>query len=483
MNIDQWRSEVLTAVGNGRRFAGLFGTDVDGDLRLTALLARAGGIDRLDVVLPAGSKGYPALSRDLQAAFWYERELHDLFGVVPEAHPRLDPLVLPVTNGSRPRPGAEDGPSRLVPDEAMLPRLILGEGLFTIPHGPVRSGIFESIEYLIETPGEDVLHPQIRVFAKHRGLEKRFERMPVADAILLAERVEGIASVAHALAFAHAVEAMAGVSVPPPAGAVRVLHAELERIANHLDTALRLAEAAGLAVAVARFGWHKERVMRVVSSLCGNRFGRGVVVPGGVAGPPRLPVAEIRAALHDLETAISGDERELMGTSTFLDRLRGTGPLRPALAAEHGALGPIGRASGVVDDARTTRPYDAYAHLPAPDVPGLSDGDALARLRVRFAELHAAFGLARAALVAISGDIDTPAFDLPDGRGIGWAEAPQGEVVYVVEVAGGRIRRCKPRSASFHNQVLFHSVFAGEILTDFPFIEASFGLSPAGVAL
>ena len=69
------------------------------------------------------------------------------------------------------------------------------------------------------------------------------------------------------------------------------------------------------------------------------------------------------------------------------------------------------------------------------------------------------------------------------GRAAGWAEAPQGEVLYDVTLEDGRISRCHPRSASFHNLVLMHDVFAGDILTDFPFIEASFGLSVAGVAL
>ncbi len=69
------------------------------------------------------------------------------------------------------------------------------------------------------------------------------------------------------------------------------------------------------------------------------------------------------------------------------------------------------------------------------------------------------------------------------GRAVGWAEAPQGEVTYDVRIDAGRIVRCHPRSASFHNLVLMHEVFAGDILTDFPFIEASFGLSIAGVAL
>jgi Ni,Fe-hydrogenase III large subunit len=68
------------------------------------------------------------------------------------------------------------------------------------------------------------------------------------------------------------------------------------------------------------------------------------------------------------------------------------------------------------------------------------------------------------------------------GEEFGWAEAPQGELVYVVQVADGRLGRVKVRSASFHNLSFFHLAFPKDILTDFAFIEASFGISIAGVA-
>lgn len=485
-DVAAWRAAVLRAVERGGRFAGLFGTDVRGDVRLTALVAAA-DIQPYDVMLPAAMTEYPALTPDLPAAAWYERELHDLFGVHPAGHPRLDPLVLPLQTGAvdRPRPGSPSPVSGLTPSDRTVPSLVVGAGVFTIPHGPVRSGVFESIEYLVETPGENVLHPQIRVHAKHRGLEKRFEGMTTDDAVLLAERVEGIASVAHALAFAHAVERVAGVEPPPAAAAIRVLLAELERVANHLDVALRLAEAAALAVAMSRLGWHKERVLRLQSRLSGSRFARGIVVPGGVSRLPGIAAADIRVALDRLEPAIAADERELMLTSSFLDRLRTTGVIGPSLAARHGALGPIGRASGVGEDARVTRPYDGYGILDQPTPPVLVEGDAMARLRVRWTEVHAAFTLARAAIdVLVSADeVLRRDVGRPDGRGIGWAEAPQGEVLYAVDLIDGVLTRCKPRSASFHNLVLFHDTFDTEILTDFPFIEASFGLSVAGVVL
>jgi Ni,Fe-hydrogenase III large subunit len=408
----------------------------------------------------------------VDAAFWYERVIHDETGLVPDGHPRLAPLVAPGTT-----------------DDHALARHVAGYGLFTIPHGPVRSGVFESMEYLVETPGEAIPHLNMRIFYKHRGVAARFAGAAVADGVLLAERAEGIASVAHALAYCHAVEAVAGCQIPRAAALVRVVHAELERIANHLDVAMRLADAAGLAVATARMALHKERVMRLVSRLCGSRFGRGVVVPGGISpswGTAGTPVEQVLAELGLIEKRITADAAVLMGTSSFLDRLRGTGPLTSARAREHGALGPVGKASGYSDDARFARPYDAYTLLDTEPVGQHSGGDAMTRLAVRFDEVTRAFRFIRLALEDLPerGRLTHRApCDPRGGRAAGWAEAPQGEVLYDLSIEGGRIAHCRPRSASFHNLVLMHEVFAGDILTDFPFIEASFGLSVAGAAL
>jgi formate hydrogenlyase subunit 5 len=478
-----WDTLISRVAVVGRRFAALSATRAPDDphdpggrgagpVTLTAHVARPGGVDAIEVTLPPDATSYPSLTPHVPAAFWYERVIHDETGLVPLGHPRLAPLV---------RSGTPDGHA--------LPRHVDGYGMFTIPHGPVRSGVVESMEYLIETPGEAIPHLNMRIFYKHRSIAGAFAGRPVEDGVLLAERTEGIASVAHALAYCHAVEAIADCEIPRDAAMLRVLQAELERIANHLDVAARLAEAAGLAVAAARFALHKERVMREVGGLCGSRFGRGVVIPGGVAAIPDTGGLSVR--LDPLERAIAADTAALLGTSSFLDRLRGTGTLTAARARDHGALGPIGKASGFRDDARQTRPYDGYGYgRPAPAAdqfpPARGAGDALARLLVRADEVTEAFGLIRRALSFLPERTEATPYapcHPPDGRATGWAEAPQGEVLYDVTVAGGRVVRCQPRSASFHNLALMHRVFAGDILTDFPFIEASFGLSVAGAAL
>lgn len=495
--LPEWRRTVRRRVRAGQRLAGLYGTDARGACQLTALLADGDRIDVLSALAepdpddPGGTIRYPALSTDVAAAFWYERALHDLSGVVPQGHPRLDPLLLDRGGEApAPLPGAPALPGRPAPTtgERQGPVDVAGHGMFTLPLGPVRSGVLESIEFLIETPGEDIPHLNVRPHYKHRGIAKQFEGRTPYDAVLVAERVEGISSVAHALAFCHAVEALGEMRVDADAGLVRVVLAELERIANHLDVTMRLADAAGLAVATSRFGWHKERVLRLLSGLCGSRFGRGLIVPGGLGRGLDVDGPGIAAELTRLGRLVRADVAALEASASFLDRLRTTGRLDPDIALRHGALGPIGRASGIDNDVRRERPYGGYLDLdpvprPPASVPG--EGDALARARVRWQEIESSVAAAGEALTRLGARTvgGSEVVTLPDGLGVGSAESAQGEVVHAVELAGGVVRRCFARSASFHNLVLFHDVFVGDVFTDLPFIEASFGLGYAGVAM
>lgn len=490
-----WRAGVVQAVSDGARFAGLYGTTTSNGCRVSALLAEPSGFRAVRVEIEpdrAGRLSYPSLTPMVPSAFWYERAARDLSGLEPIGHPRPDPLLLPVdAQGQRPRPGHQGEPGYVPavrPVALAAPPDVTGRGVFSVSFGPVRSGVTESIDFLLETPGEDIPHLNIRPHYKHRGVAKKFEGQGVDDGVLVAERVEGIASVAHALAFSHAVEQVAGADVPVRAGLVRVVHAELERIANHLDVAMRLADAAGLAVANSRFAWHKESVMRLRSALCGSRFGRGVVVPGGVSQDLRLPPGDAAGRLREIHGRVLADARLAMSTPSFLDRLRGTGRLAPQHARRWGALGPVGRASGFVDDNRWTRPTDGYTALLDGLSPAQSDGtDVMARLRVRWAEIDTSVELAVRALerLAQAGPTLRVDIELPSGPafGLGWAEAPQGEALHAVELNSGRVVRCLARSASLHNLVLFHDVFHGDVFTDFAFNEASFGLSYAGVAM
>lgn len=167
------REALRTKIAQGMRFAGVFAARRDGVITLSAHVAGPDGIDTLEAPLPPGAASYPAFTPEIGAAFWYERVIRDETGVIPDGHPRLAPLTAPGR-----------------PEDHALPRHVAGYGMFTIPHGPVRSGVFESMEYLVETPGEAIPHLNMRIFYKHREIAARFNGMTVSDGVLLAERAE-----------------------------------------------------------------------------------------------------------------------------------------------------------------------------------------------------------------------------------------------------------------------------------------------------
>lgn len=367
------------------------------------------------------------------------------------------------------------------PDADLLDRRVHGLDAFAIPHGPIRSGIFEAIQFLIESGGEDVPRLQTRPFFKHRGLERRFEGLKPDRAVYVAERVAGIASVAYATAFSQAVERATGAEPPPRAERWRAVHAELERIANHLDVIAKEAETTALFVGQARFQLLKENVMRLRAALSGNRFGRGVIAPGGVRFDGRVDLDALLEAIDAFEEELRRDRKLFLGTASMTDRLIGSGHLPRDTVEDFAAVGPLARGSGVSTDARHERPYGDYRRLGL-QVVTAREGDAMARIEVRFGEMGESLRILRQAIDQLrrrDGDLRA-AIPSVDGEAFGWAEAPQGELVIWVEVSGGIVTRTRIASPSFRNWPLFDHAFPSDVLTDFAFIEHSFGLTPAG---
>jgi formate hydrogenlyase subunit 5 len=427
-------------------------------------------------VAPLLRDGYPAVTPLVPAAHWFEREIHDLTGIVPEGHPRLEPLVR-----HRPDEGEVEFPDEQdVRLEHRGAERLGGAGVFVIPYGPVRSGVFEASQFLVQTGGEDVAYCAQRLFFKRRGAERRICEVPLELAVLVAERVSGTSSVAHALAFSAAVEALGETEVPPRAHAIRRILAELERLYNHLEATVRECEDASLSVAQAQFAVLKEQLHRLAGALVGSRYLRGVVVPGGTR-------IDLDAKAVDLiSSSLSQWKREwrrvlavLLRTDSFLDRLVSTGPLSAEDAHDFACVGPVARGSGIDLDTRRDLPYDGYGAF---DVARHSDGDAMARMEVRFQEVESSLGLIDEALAALApgaARVDVRAFTRD--AALGAAESARGETLYWLEADGASMLRfCKLRAASFVNFGIFNRVFDSQVLTDFSFIEHSLGLSPAG---
>ena len=357
-----------------------------------------------------------------------------------------------------------------------------GRGVFTVPFGPVRSGVVESMLYDIATAGEDMLAVVPRTGFKRRGLELRLCEVPVAAVGVVGERIAGVFSVAGALAVCQAVENAAGVEVSAEAQAIRGILAELERVHNHCDSIMKLCDDASLAVGTAQMGILKERVLRLLAGLTGHRYGRAVVVPGGVSRGLG-PHPDLGEALRGLARDSVRVHSLLLDTGSFLDRLERTGALTTSDAAALGASGPVARGSHLPWDARVERPYGPYRGWPV-TASVMSGGDVMARFEVRVAELRASLQW----ILDLVGEVNVEVAPQPSpvpvaagALGLGWVEAPEGEWIVVVEGGvDGRLAQARVRPASLLNFGCFRRACEGWVLTDFAFIEHSFGLSVAG---
>jgi Ni,Fe-hydrogenase III large subunit len=443
----------------GARFVTMLEADTP-EPALVAVLALQG---ELVVLRVAGGHADGQIGAWWPAARWSEREL--------------------VERGGGADAGADDRSPRLTePDADRLERRVEGLDVFAIPYGPVRSGVFEAIQFQIETGGEDVPRIQTRPFFKYRAMERRFGGLEPARAVHVAERVAGIASAAHASAFSQAVERALGIEAPPRAQSWRAVHAELERLACHLDVIAKQAETTALYVGQARFAILKEQVTRLRAALTGSRFARGAIVPGGVSADGGLDPGALAVALERLEADLNRDRRLFQGTASMTDRLIGSGHLGRALVEQYSAVGPVARGSGLSTDARHERPYGEYRRLGLRVVAD-REGDAMARVNVRFGELSESLRILRQLVDRLRRgglELRTPLPRNGSGAAFGWAEAPQGELVVWVEIRDGLVHRVHVASPSLRNWALFDHAFPADVLTDFAFIEHSFGLSVAG---
>jgi Ni,Fe-hydrogenase III large subunit/Ni,Fe-hydrogenase III component G len=434
---------------------------------------------------------FPSIAAKYPSANWFEREVMDFFGVTAEGHPNPSPVAMHDDWPQGAWPLRKDFPdNRIVARAAgtLHPfRPVTGEGVFQVPVGPVHAGIIEPGHFRFGVAGEPILYLQLRLFYTHKGIEKRFERLPWRQGLYLAESISGDTSVGHALAFAHAVERLAGVDVPRRAAVLRVVLLELERIYNHTADIGGVATDVAFTVAASRAQALRERLLRQQDLVFGTRLMRGVVALGGVKRDP-LP-----EALATLGRHLDGFEREfddlitsLIDSGTFTDRVDGTGILPRQAASDLGMVGPSARASGLDLDLRRDHPHDAYESFRF-EVPVEEGGDVRARLMVRAREVEQSLTIVRQALAALtalpSGSI---AAELPEqlprrAAALGWVEGWRGACTHWIATdEQGKLSRVKVTDASSLNWPGIIQSVPGNIVPDFPVINKSFNFSYSG---
>jgi len=477
-------TDLAARIAVGAHLSDLFaGVNPEGAV-LTAVFSAPGDPDWLLLSTLLTGDRFLSLTPRVHAASWFEREIAEMYGLVPEHHPApvrlrlhdwpedLPPMRCRLAPGERAPRGERP---EVVPE-------VRGQGIFQLPLGPVRSGPQESAEFLFTSGGEDLVAVWPRLGYKLRLVERLAEGRPVEAALALAERLAGTSTLSNGLAFVQAVERAAGVEVPPEARLARTLLNELERLHHHFGAVGRVADATGLSVAAAQYAMLKEEVLRVCAALTGHRYSRGVLAPGGLATPLAAEgVAELARRLPGWGRRAERLGGLLEDTATFMDRLEGTAVLEPEYAAHHHLVGPIGRSTGVDRDVRRDHPYAAYGEMEF-QVPGDDQGDAEARVRVLLAEIGQSLGIVRQALDRAPAISPAPPIAaLGPGSALGWAEAPGGETLHFVELdAEGRVRRWRARPPACVNWHPYaHACASGNNLTDYPVIEASFALSHA----
>jgi len=430
---------------------------------------------------------FHSITPHIHAAKWYEREIRDMFGLIPQGHPDLRRLVRHEHWPKGTHPLKKDFLWNTVLDRTQGEyafRHIEGEGVFEVPVGPIHAGIIEPGHFRFSVAGEPIMQLELRHFWKHRGVEKLFEQQRLTAAVPLAERVSGDTTVGHSLAYCQAVETLLGIDVPRRACYLRSLFLELERLHNHLGDVGAICNDTAYVLAHAHCGRMKERIMQLNDQLAGSRFLRGVNCVGGVSlNLSDQQLAQIVTELDAIEHDFAELERILFANASLTDRLETTGVLFERTAKDHGVMGVAGRASSIDRDLRRDRPFAAYDEIPV-RVALYRYGDVRARMRVRMDEIHESMRLIRIIRAQIpQGPVTAePAREPDPGE---WAlsavEGWRGEILYMV-MAGeqGQIHRGKVRDPSFVNWPAIQWAVLGNIIPDFPLINKSFNLSYAG---
>ena len=437
--------------------------------------------------LQGDNRLFRSITPHIHAAKWYEREIRDMFGLIPVGHPDMRRLVRHEHWPKGSHPLKKDFPWNTVLERAQGQyafRQIEGEGVFEVPVGPIHAGIIEPGHFRFSVAGEPIMQLEIHHFWKHRGLEKLFERERLTDAVPLAERVSGDTTVGHSLAYCQAVETLMQVHVPRRARYLRSLFLELERLHNHLGDIGAICNDTAYSLAHAHCSRMKEQLMQLNDQLTGSRFLRGTMAIGGVMKDVSATQrGEVVDVLDQIEKDFSELESIIFANASLTDRLETTGVLTERTAWDHGVVGVVGRASGIDQDVRRDRPFAAYDELDV-KVVLYRYGDVRARLRVRMDEIHESIRLIREIRHKIPQGPLVMAPDRvpqPGEWALSAVEGWRGEILYVV-MAGenGRIHRCKVRDPSFVNWPAIQWAVVGNIIPDFPLINKSFNLSYAG---
>jgi Ni,Fe-hydrogenase III large subunit len=471
-----FRREVEDGVAGGWRIASLFG-DAPADasaVDLWAVLADddAGLLHVARTRVEGGA--FEALTPDCPQAHWFEREIAEQWGLHPAGHPWLKPIRF-----QPPYRPAGPAPAIGITDFYRVE----GEEVHEVAVGPVHAGVIEPGHFRFQCHGEQVFHLEISLGYQHRGVERALVGGPHKRAIHYVETLAGDTSVGHATAYCQALEALAACSVPARAQVLRGVALELERLANHTGDLGALAGDVGYLPTASYCGRFRGDFLNLTALLCGSRFGRGLVRPGGVG----FDLEEDRrdtfwTRLEEGLKGTTGAVNLLWDTPSVQARFENTGAISRATCAELGLVGPAARACGIDHDVRQEFPAGIYQFSQIP-VSSADSGDVFARAFVRWLEMQRSIAFIQDQLNALpGGPLRSQLGPLAaDHVVVTLVEGWRGEICHTVLTDGqGKFRRYKVVDPSFHNWMGLAMALRGQAISDFPLCNKSLNLSYCG---
>ncbi len=481
LSFDDFAAQAIAIVSGGGKVVQFFAFQADGTVRLMAVL-------RNDVLLAAVCdvpEVYPALTSQCEPFHLFEREIAEQYGIRPEGHPWLK-MVRYHANCRGVADLFGNDYSEEIPGRYDY-YAVTGDEIHEVAVGPVHAGVIEPGHFRFNCIGERVLNLEIQLGYQHRGVEDLLLKAAKKRLPIIADNIAGDTSVGHGLCHAQAMEALAGIQTDGGAKIIRTIGLELERIANHVGDLGALSGDVAFLPPANYCGRMRGDFLNLSLLVCGNRFGKGLVRPGGV----RFPLTDdnrrdLSARIRELKPQLQHVCALLFNTPSVRARFEGCGVVSRSDAHKLGLVGPAGRACGIPYDVRRCFPSEHYDRLEIPEH-AETTGDVWARAKVRAKEVMQSIAIIEALLASA---VETEVIDgadlplAPDCMVVTLLEAWRGEVSHcVLTDADGGIQRYKVKDPSFHNWNGLAMSLRNTGISDFPLNNKSYNLSYCGYDL
>lgn len=355
--------------------------------------------------------------------------------------------------------------------------------LLTLNMGPQHPATHGVLRIEIKTDSEIVVKATPYIGYLHRCMEKHAENLDYRGVIPFVDRMDYLAAMNMEWGYALAVEKMLGLEIPKRAEYIRVMVAELNRIASHLMFfGTYLIDLGAFSPFLYAFQ-EREQILRLFEEISGARLLYNYIWIGGVWNDlTSADLESIENICSRLEPEIKKYNNLVTGNKIFLGRTTHVGIMDKDLCYAYGATGPILRGAGVNWDLRKNRPYGIYEKLDFEVAVATGEvgelGDCFARYWVRMKEIEESVKIIRQCLAGIEegpvlGKV-SKVLKLPAGEIYSRSECPRGELGYHIISDGGKTPyRVKVKSSCFTHVSMLPDVAAGQMIADFVAIVGS----------